>query len=108
MASTSSSTATSEAATKKMSLDQFMAVHTSEDNESFNEIQEEQFRKFRVDKAWMFKENEKLSIEMKSEELVLPSIEEQVGNPAIILVKLNRIAPSNGCCRSIRSIPHMI
>ena len=60
-----------------MSLDQFMAVHTSEDNESFNEIQEEQFRKFRVDKAWMFKENEKLSIEMKGEELVLPSIEEQ-------------------------------
>ena len=75
VASTSSS-ATSE---KKMSLDQFMAAHTSEDNESFNEIQEEQFRKFRVDKAWMFKENEALSIEMKSEELVLPSIEDQGG-----------------------------
>ena len=62
---------------KKMSLDQFLALHTSEDNESFNEIQEEQFRKFRVDKAWMFKENEQLSIEMKREELTLPSIEEQ-------------------------------
>ena len=71
----STSSTTSEA--KKMSLDQFMAVHTSEDNESFNEIQEEQFRKFRVDKAWMFKENEQLSIEMKRQELTLPSIEEQ-------------------------------
>ena len=71
-----------------MSLDQFMAVHTSEDNESFNEIQEEQFRKFRVDKAWMFKENEKLSIEMKSEELVLPSLEDQVGNAKNTDVKI--------------------
>ena len=80
MASTSTTSENTEGEKKKMSLDQFMAVHTSEDNESFNEIQEEQFRKFRVDKAWMFKENEKLSIEMKSEELVLPSIEEQGGN----------------------------
>ena len=85
MASTPSSTASDAKGEKKMSLDQFMAVHTSEDNESFNEIQEEQFRKFRVDKAWMFKENEKLSIEMKSEELVLPSLEDQVGNAKLIL-----------------------
>ena len=85
MASTPSSTASDAKGGKKMSLDQFMAVHTSEDNESFNEIQEEQFRKFRVDKAWMFKENEKLSIEMKSEELVLPSLEDQVGNAKLIL-----------------------
>ena len=77
MASTSTTSENTEGEKKTMSLDQFMAVHTSEDNESFNEIQEEQFRKFRVDKAWMFKENEKLSIEMKGEELVLPSIEEQ-------------------------------
>jgi protein DGCR14 len=62
---------------KKQSLDQFLARHTSEDNESYHEIQEEQFRQFRVDKAWMFKDEEALSIETKKEELVLPSIEGQ-------------------------------
>ncbi len=63
--------------TRNMSLDEFMAKHTSEDNESFNEIQEESRRKFVLTHSWMFKEDEQKSIEMKKERLQLPSIEVQ-------------------------------
>ncbi len=58
-------------------LDSFLAKHTSEDNESFNEIMEESRQKFQFTHAWMFKEDEQKSIEMKSEQLALPSIEDQ-------------------------------
>jgi len=59
------------------SLDKFMAKHTSEDNESFNELMEEQHKAFQHEKAWMFKKEEQLSIQMKAEQLALPSPEEQ-------------------------------
>ncbi len=75
--SVASSSTDQETKERKESLDQFLARHTSEDNESFNELQEEQFKKFRVEKSWMFKDEETKSIEMKSEELRLPAIEEQ-------------------------------
>ena len=67
MASVSSSKTSEKKEDKKVSLDQFMRNHTSEDNESFYERTH----------AWMFKKDEQLSIENKSEQLALPSIEMQ-------------------------------
>lgn len=61
----------------KESLDKFMAKHTSEDNESFHDLMEEQYKVFRHEKAWMFKAEEQLSIQQKAEQLALPSPEEQ-------------------------------
>ena len=40
---------------KPQSLDDFMANHTSEDNESFDDIQEAHHLRHRVRKAWMYK-----------------------------------------------------
>merc|ERR1712179_408521 len=40
---------------EKMTLDKFLANHTSEDNESFIEIQEENDKKHRIKNAWMYK-----------------------------------------------------
>lgn len=65
---------------EKMNLDKFLANHTSEDNESFNEIQEEAFRRHRVKNAWMYKD-ERMYLENKAAEMVLPSIEEQADPP---------------------------
>ena len=80
-ASASSSSASASSSSKlKMGLDEFMAKHTSEDNASFNEIQAEQNEKFRITHAWMFKDDEVKSLEMKSESLNLPSIEHQALN----------------------------
>jgi len=59
------------------SLDKFMAKHTSEDNESFSDLMDEEYKAFRHAKAWMFKKEEQLSIEMKAKQLALPSPEEQ-------------------------------
>jgi len=66
-----------EEPSKGPSLDSFLAKHTSEDNESFNEIAEESRQKFRFEHSWMFKDDEQKSIEDKSKQLVLPSIEDQ-------------------------------
>merc|ERR1712106_667793 len=62
---------------EKLTLDKFLANHTSEDNESFIEIQEENDKKHRIKNAWMYKD-EKLCLEMKAQQMALPSIEEQV------------------------------
>ena len=62
---------------EKMTLDKFLANHTSEDNESFIEIQEENDKKHRIKNAWMYKD-EKLCLEMKAQQMTLPSIEQQV------------------------------
>ena len=40
---------------KPQSLDDFLANHTSEDNESFDDIQEEAARRHRITKSWMYK-----------------------------------------------------
>ncbi len=76
VASSSSSSAQGDA-NKGPGLDTFLSKHTSEDNESFNEIMEESRQKFEFTHSWMFKEDEQKSIEMKSQQLALPSIEDQ-------------------------------
>jgi len=63
--------------TKHLSLDKFMRTHTSEDNESFYELMEDSKAEFQRTHAWMFKKDEQLSIENKSKQLALPSIESQ-------------------------------
>jgi len=65
---------------EKLTLDKFLANHTSEDNESFIEIQEENDKKHRIKNAWMYKD-EKLCLEMKAQQMALPSIEEQAMLP---------------------------
>ena len=57
-----------------------MAAHTSEDNESFNDLQEEQQKELERTHPWLFTNAEQLSIENKKAQLVLPSIEEQCAN----------------------------
>ena len=61
----------------KIGLDKFLAVHTSEDNESFSELMEDAQEEFRRTHAWMFKKEEQLSIESKQAQLALPSPESQ-------------------------------
>jgi len=65
---------------QKMTLDKFLATHTSEDNESFIEIQEENDKKHRIKNAWMYKD-EQLCLEMKAQQMALPSIEHQAMLP---------------------------
>ena len=64
----------------KESLDKFLAKHTSEDNESFNELMEETRKDFVENHSWMFKKEEQLSIENKATQLALPSPEQQAKN----------------------------
>jgi len=61
-------------------LDKFLANHTSEDNESFFELQKEAEKKHRIKNAWMYKD-EKLYLEEKANQMILPSIEEQAALP---------------------------
>ena len=61
----------------RVTLDKFMANHTSEDNESFIELQVENERKHRIKNAWMYKD-EAMYLEMKANQMALPSIEQQV------------------------------
>jgi len=65
---------------EKITLDKFLANHTSEDNESFIEIQEENDKKHRIKNAWMYKD-EQLFLEMKAQQMALPSIEQQAEMP---------------------------
>ena len=65
---------------KGVTLDKFLAAHTSEDNESFNDLQEEQQKELERTHPWLFTNAEQLSIENKKAQLVLPSIEEQCAN----------------------------
>ena len=62
---------------KDVTLDTFLSKHTSEDNEAFNDIVEEQREIFVKNHEWMFKNDEQLSLEHKATSLVLPSIENQ-------------------------------
>ena len=65
---------------KGVTLDKFLSKHTSEDNESFNELMEDQQKELERTHPWMFTNAEQLSIENKKAQLVLPSIEEQCAN----------------------------
>ena len=62
----------------KQGLDKFLSLHTSEDNESFSELMEESREEFKRTNAWMFKNDEQLSIESKQAQLALPSPESQM------------------------------
>lgn len=57
-------------------LDKFLANHTSEDNESFIEIQDEAEKKHRIKNSWMYKD-EVVHLENKARSMELPSIEMQ-------------------------------
>lgn len=61
----------------EMSLDEFLARHTSEDNESFEELMKDNERKFRQKHAWMFEAEEKHNKDHMPN-LALPSAEQQV------------------------------
>lgn len=64
----------------KLSLDQFLNSHTSEDNESFEEILEDSAKKHRQKYSYLY--NEEKSQEDKQKKLLeLPSIEEQCALP---------------------------
>merc|ERR1719259_903959 len=64
----------------RVTLDKFMANHTSEDNESFIELQVEYEKKHRIKNAWMYKD-EAMYLEMKANQMALPSIEQQAALP---------------------------
>merc|ERR1719333_917744 len=64
----------------RVTLDTFMANHTSEDNESFIELQVENEKKHRAKNAWMYKD-EAMYLEMKAQQMALPSMEQQAALP---------------------------
>ncbi|KAJ8949201.1 hypothetical protein NQ318_021694 [Aromia moschata] len=65
---------------KRLSLDQYLNVHTSQDNESFEEILVESERKHRQKYSYLYNEEEKSEEEQKKL-LALPSIEQQAIEP---------------------------
>ena len=64
----------------RVTLDKFMSNHTSEDNESFIELQVENEKKHRAKNAWMYKD-EAMYLEMKAQQMALPSMEQQAALP---------------------------
>jgi len=65
---------------KDVNLDTFLANHTSEDNESFHEIQNDAEKRHRIKNAWMYKD-EAFYLENKASQMELPSIEQQCDLP---------------------------
>ncbi|GLV36839.1 Es2 [Carabus blaptoides fortunei] len=66
--------------TVNINLDQYLSVHTSEDNESFNEIMLEADRKHRQKYSYLYNEEAKSDMEQQ-QMLMLPSIERQCALP---------------------------
>lgn len=64
----------------KISLDQYLNVHSSEDNESFKEIMIESDRKHREKYSYLYNEEDK-SLQEQARLLALPSIEKQCEVP---------------------------
>ncbi|XP_066990143.1 splicing factor ESS-2 homolog [Macrobrachium rosenbergii] len=60
----------------KISLDEFLDSHTSEDNESFEQLMEKNEAKFRLKHAWMFEAEEKHN-EDHTPNLSLPTVEQR-------------------------------
>lgn len=60
----------------EVSLDEFLARHTSEDNESFEELMKDNDRRFKQKHAWMFEAEEKHNKDHLPN-LALPSAEQQ-------------------------------
>ncbi|KAG1662883.1 Splicing factor ESS-2 [Nymphon striatum] len=73
---TSGSIQDKEIATKQLSLDGFLNLNTSEDNESFSEIMETSNQKHMEKHAWLY-EKEKEHLERCRQSIALPSIENQ-------------------------------
>lgn len=65
---------------QQINLDAYLSVHTSEDNESFNDIMEENERKHRLKYSYLYNEETK-SIEEQNMQLALPSIQKQCELP---------------------------
>ncbi|KAK2706243.1 hypothetical protein QYM36_016325 [Artemia franciscana] len=61
----------------KLSLDEFVATHTSEDNESFQEIMNDAFERHKKRYWWLYKQEEYEKDEAKKSRLALPSVEQQ-------------------------------
>lgn len=57
--------------TKEVTLDRFLNKYTSEDNDSFEQIQEENEKRHRLKFPWLYQQDD------KKEQLALPSIERQ-------------------------------
>ena len=62
-------------------LDKFMANHTSEDNKSFTNLQVEHEKKHGEKNVWMYKD-EAMYLEMKAQQMALPSMEQQAALPS--------------------------
>lgn len=67
---------TGEPSKKKLSLDQYLALHTSEDNESFVEIQKESVKRHKLKYEWLYKDENAINKEIE-DKLKVPSIEYQ-------------------------------
>lgn len=61
---------------KKLSLDQYLALHTSEDNESFVEIQKESVKRHKLKYDWLYKDENAINKEIE-DKLRVPAIEQQ-------------------------------
>uniref|UniRef100_A0A1B6KB47 Uncharacterized protein n=1 Tax=Graphocephala atropunctata TaxID=36148 RepID=A0A1B6KB47_9HEMI len=69
------SNSSSSAKENKLSLDQYLGCHTSEDNQSFQEIIKESEIQHKHKHSWLYEAEENYAI--KDQSLVVPSIEEQ-------------------------------
>jgi len=63
-----------------VNLDTFLANHTSEDNESYHQIQNDAEKLHRIKNSWMYKD-EAFYLENKANQMELPSIEQQCEIP---------------------------
>lgn len=63
---------------KGLSLDQYLNSHTSEDNESFKEIQKESVKRHKLKYAWLYKDEDAINSDFEKN-LKVPSIEQQAG-----------------------------
>lgn len=61
---------------RNLSLDAYLASHTSEDNESFKEIQKESLKRHKLKYDWLYKDEDNIN-KVYKDNLKVPSIEEQ-------------------------------
>nr|CAG4646333.1 EOG090X07SU [Macrothrix elegans] len=73
---TSNSSKKSKYPEDKLSLDEFLNTHTSEDNESFEEMMDEAKKKHRLKYGWLYDAEDKSKVNQETN-LALPSIERQ-------------------------------
>uniref|UniRef100_A0A0A9YSI1 Protein DGCR14 n=1 Tax=Lygus hesperus TaxID=30085 RepID=A0A0A9YSI1_LYGHE len=66
-----------EATSKKLSLDQYLANTTSEDNQSFDDLLVESELRHRRKFGWLYKEDSDKNEESRERRLALPGVEEQ-------------------------------